>query len=308
MSSSTDTGKAVVEESDTLLLSTYLFRLNREDGSSACLVRIYPAIDGEGLVTLPQGKLVIGRDSSCELVLTDKDVSRQHATITYQGGTYTIADLGSTNGTFVNEMTVAQQALASGDLIHIGKNILKFLTGNDIEKQYHETVYSKMILDGLTNIPNRRFFQEVLEREIIRSQRHKRPLALILFDIDRFKSINDQYGHLAGDEVLRGLSHRIRGSIRRDEVFARYGGEEFTILLPECVVDQALQTAERIRCLMASEPIPVSKTAIPVTISIGIAFTAGEDTVSPEVLIQSADESLYEAKENGRNRVVYRHG
>ena len=186
----------------------------------------------------------------------------------------------------------------------MGKTILKFLRGSDVEKQYHETVYSMMITDALTGIPNRRFLKEFLDRELTRAHRHKRPLSVAIIDLDHFKAVNDQYGHLAGDVVLREVSNRIRGSIRRDEVFARYGGEEFAMVLPESNLQQAASFSERVRLLVSRLPVSVDASRIPVTVSIGIAHTLGEE-LTPDELFARADKKLYQAKAAGRNRVVW---
>jgi diguanylate cyclase (GGDEF)-like protein len=161
-----------------------------------------------------------------------------------------------------------------------------------------------MIRDGLTGVPNKRYFEEALARELARAQRHGRPLSLAVLDIDHFKRINDTYGHLAGDAVLRELAARVRGAIRADEVFARFGGEEFVLLMPEATPEQAAHFAERIRRLAADEPFDVGGKGIPVTVSIGLAHTSGERGVTPEELVGRADRKLYEAKAGGRNRVA----
>jgi two-component system, cell cycle response regulator len=285
----------------TRRLSTLVSRLTDKGGY---LVRIYPVVVGEGIIHLRPSTVIIGREVECDIALNDHDVSRQHASIAMKDGDYVITDLGSTNGTLVNNEKVSSAKLTSGDLIRIGKQVLKFLRGTDVETQYHETVYSMMINDGLTGIPNKRYLQDAVQRELTRSQRHKRPLSLAALDIDHFKAVNDQYGHLAGDAVLRELSRRIRGVIRKDEVFARYGGEEFVVLLPEAKLDEAAQFAERIRALVAGEPVNIVGSAIPVTISIGISHTSGEQPMTPEELFAAADSKLYQAKAAGRNRVV----
>lgn len=286
----------------TRLLSTFLTKMGEQRGY---LVRIYPVDIGEGIIALPMTPVVLGRDSDCDLVVADFDISRRHATIEVCEGEYTIRDLNSTNGTLVNNRKVEVVGLVSGDMIRVGKTILKFLRGNDIERQYHETVYSMMVNDGLTGIPNKRFFQEALQRELARTQRHHRPLSLAVLDVDHFKSINDKFGHLAGDAVLRELCARIRGVIRKDEVFARYGGEEFVVLMPESTLEQASQFAERLRVIVQSEPVRVEGASIPVTVSIGVAHTTGEDSISTEELIERADRKLYDAKHGGRNKVMW---
>ena len=287
----------------TKLLSTIAPRAAER---CAYLIRIHPVVIGEGIIALPEMGVIMGRDADCGVILDDQDVSRKHASIESDAGhAFFIRDLNSTNGTLVNDKKVERNVLESGDLIRVGKTVLKFLRGNNIERQYYETVYSMMINDGLTGIPNKRYLQEAVQRELTRSQRHNRPLSLAVLDIDHFKKINDTYGHLSGDAVLRELSRRISKAVRRDEVFARYGGEEFVVLLPESTLEQASQFAERIRTLICSEPMEVQGTHIPVTVSIGVSHTAGDQSISAEKLFAVADGKLYEAKASGRNRVVW---
>jgi diguanylate cyclase (GGDEF)-like protein len=202
----------------------------------------------------------------------------------------------------VNEKQIVREAeLNTNDRIKVGPTILKYLSGADAEAKYHEEIYRMTIVDGLTQIHNKRCLFESLEREIIRARRHDRPLSALMFDIDFFKRINDHYGHLAGDYVLRELAEVVQARIRRDEVFARYGGEEFVIVLPETPLDGAQSLAESIRARVAEHRFVFQGEQIPVTISIGSALVGEGDTATE--LIQRADEKLYEAKRGGRNKV-----
>jgi diguanylate cyclase (GGDEF)-like protein len=150
---------------------------------------------------------------------------------------------------------------------------------------------------------NRRYFVETLEREIGRALRYRRDLSLIMFDIDRFKSINDRFGHLAGDHVLKHLASAIQTRIRRDDVLARYGGEEFAIVLPQIDSYNAMQSAEKIRKLVEVAEFKFEDAVIPVTISVGVASLRGEIEDALD-FIKQADSNLFAAKEGGRNRVV----
>jgi two-component system cell cycle response regulator len=291
-----------VDPDQTKLMSMFSTRMGEQRGY---LVRIHPVVIGDGVITLPDKTIALGRDSDCDLVLADHDISRRHAQIEYANGEHIVRDLGSTNGTIVNNKRVQFATLSSGDTIRVGKTILKFLRGNDIEKQYHETVYSMMVNDGLTGIPNKRYLQEVIGRELIRSQRHNRPLAIAVLDIDHFKAVNDKFGHLAGDAVLRELANRIKGVIRKDELFARYGGEEFVVVMPEATLEQAGAFAERIRALVAGAPMEVDGSPFPVTVSIGVAATVGDSGLTVEQFFERADKNLYQAKSSGRNRVIW---
>jgi len=220
-----------------------------------------------------------------------------------RGNTWYVVDDGSTNGTYLNEEQVqGDVVLGNGDRIKVGPTILKFLSGLDAEAKYHEEIYKMTIVDGLTQIHNKRYLFEALEKELIRARRYERELSLAIFDIDFFKRINDQFGHLAGDHVLRELARVVQDRIRRDEVFARYGGEEFVIVLPETGLSGALALAENLRQRVESHIFMFQGERIPVTISVGCSQLSKDDRTGPDV-IQRADEKLYEAKRGGRNRV-----
>ena len=156
--------------------------------------------------------------------------------------------------------------------------------------------------DSLTELANRRSFIEQADAEVRRAQRYGHPLALQMLDIDHFKSINDHFGHAAGDEVLRRLADVLRANLRHNDLAARIGGEEFVILLPETQLEDAAQHAERLRMAIAELRIPFEQSTLNITVSIGVAaLDHGE--LSPEPMLMRADSGLYRAKQDGRNRV-----
>lgn len=249
--------------------------------------------------------MLLGRGEDCDIRIHDHSVSRRHARIEPTPQGYYVTDLQSTNGTFVNDKQIdAACLLQDGDYLRVGNCICRFLAGGNIEAEYHEEIYRMTILDGLTQLYNRRYFDEFLDREVVRSQRHDRPLSLLMLDIDRFKSINDQFGHLCGDFVLRGLADAVRQLVRKEDVFARYGGEEFGIVLVETERDGAISVAERIRQIVADHQFDFDSTPIRLTVSIGVASTRGDQCMTPQNLVRLADGHLYQAKQSGRNRVV----
>jgi diguanylate cyclase (GGDEF)-like protein len=276
--------------------------------SDACLVVIYGDELGRKY-TLAQGQLTIGRSAQCDIQIDQEAISRQHAKVVAGFGETMISDLGSTNGTYVNDAPVQEQALRDGDKVKIGNTIFKFLSGGNIERDYHEEIYRMTIVDGLTGAFNKRSFLEHCEREAARALRHARPLSLCMIDIDHFKAINDQYGHLTGDHVLKELARRIIGRTRKEEIFARYGGEEFVVLLPEADHESAITLAEQLRVLIEREDFLFDGDQIHVTISVGVttidpAGVAADAKPEIDAFIKAADENLYRAKRSGRNRVV----
>ncbi|MBM3978788.1 MAG: GGDEF domain-containing protein [Planctomycetes bacterium] len=271
----------------------------------ACLVHIYPTGPSMGCrYLLADRTLTIGRGDDCEIRLVDHSVSRRHALIEHADDGYYVTDQNSTNGTFVNDKQLDDaRLLKDGDYLRVGNCLYRYLAGGNIEAEYHEEIYRLTILDGLTQIHNARYLNEFLEREVIRSQRHNRPLALLALDIDKFKNLNDSLGHLCGDFVLRELAAVIRKAVRQEDLFARCGGEEFVLVLVETTTDGALLVAERLREAVAAHRFLFESTPVSLTISIGVASTTGDATVTPTTLRKAADEKLYEAKRTGRNRV-----
>jgi diguanylate cyclase (GGDEF)-like protein len=156
--------------------------------------------------------------------------------------------------------------------------------------------------DGLTGLNNRRHFLVLANNEWARFQRYKRPLALLMTDIDKFKSVNDTYGHDVGDEVIKAVAGVLQASKRTTDIVGRLGGEEFALVLPEATLESALQAAERFRQLVANRVISAGEQRVPITISLGVASADGQTSGFEEMLKQS-DLALYEAKHTGRNRV-----
>jgi two-component system cell cycle response regulator len=178
---------------------------------------------------------------------------------------------------------------------------MKFLSGADLESQYHETIYRMTITDGLTGVHNKRYLVEQLDRELSRATRHERPLTLVMCDIDHFKVVNDDFGHLAGDHVLKEVAQLMKARIRPDDVLARYGGEELAIILPETDLAGGVLIAEALRELVAAARFVFEDEDIDVTVSCGVAEL--DPTWSSYDFVKAADEQLYQAKRAGRNRV-----
>jgi len=170
--------------------------------------------------------------------------------------------------------------------------------------QLYQEIKNLAITDGLTGLYNFRYFQERLEEEVKRTQRFKRPLALIMADIDHFKKFNDTYGHLKGNKILKSLANILRTNVREVDIVARYGGEEFIIILPEANKEEAQKTAERIRSKVEKYDFMDNKNhpKMRLTISLGVTYCF-QEVISPHGLIYKVDQALYLAKGKGRNRV-----
>ena len=270
----------------------------------ACLVLIYPPGPEMGKRwPLSGDEITLGRGSDCDVQIDRDSVSRRHARVFQLSGEWYVEDLGSTNGSYINDRPIQRSPLSDADFLKIGSAIFKFLSGTGVETSYFEEIYRMTIIDGLTGAHNKRYFLEFLEREIARCSRYGRPLSLIMFDIDHFKAINDTHGHLTGDHVLKELSQRLLGRIRKEELLARYGGEEFAAVLPETDHQGAMKFGEQIRQLVGNKPFEYEGDSLNVTISIGVSTMNG-DPLEPASFIRSADDNLYRAKNAGRNRVV----
>lgn len=268
-----------------------------------CLVVIYGAELGRRLV-LGDTPVTLGRDPGCDLVAEVDEVSREHCRLSPRAGTWYLSDLRSTNGTWIDDARVETETpLATGARIRIGNLILKFLEGGDVESLYHEEIYRLTILDGLTGLYNRRYFDEFLHRELARFRRYGQALSLVLLDVDDFKRINDTYGHPGGDAVLLQLAREVKSRVRQESCLARLAGDELAVVLPETTAPQARIFAERLRGFVDVASFRAGDVELgELTISLGLAEMEAS-LVDAGGLIEAADRNLYRAKAEGRNRV-----
>jgi diguanylate cyclase (GGDEF)-like protein len=252
-------------------------------------------------------ELLIGRRADADVPLRDDGVSRRHATITVDDEGGRLVDLDSANGTFVDGVCTSEAQLADGARIAIGgATLLKFVWTDEIEAQWQIRLAQSALQDPLTGLYNRRHLDERLGAELSASLRHGRPLSLLLGDLDHFKAVNDQHGHLAGDEALRVAALVLRDTVRKEDVLARFGGEEFVVLARETALPGGRALAERLRRAVEQRPCVWKGAELRVTISLGVAvstrtgaYVAGE---SERALFGWADRALYLAKRR-RNAV-----
>ncbi len=275
--------------------------------SQASLVILQGAEIGRDF-RLRRGSMVLGRGLVADIRILDDLASREHARIELawdaqtESAAFRLFDLGSTNHTFVNSRQIDRTDLKDGDKIQIGDTVLKFVLLDDIEARFHAEVRSRITFDQLTGLLTKESLFMALEQELRRCDRYAAPLAVLMMDLDRFKSVNDTHGHLMGSHVLSEVGRLIRESIRTVDVSGRYGGEEFVSYLPEAPLVGAHQVAERVRSAIEGHPFTLDGTTIRVTISIGIALFPDHGK-EIKVLVARADSALYRAKESGRNRV-----
>lgn len=248
--------------------------------------------------------LEIGRSPSAHISLPDvTSVSRRHARLTFLDE-IRIEDLGSTNGTIVEDQVVTgSREIRSGERFQVGAVHFKLLHEQDVEHAYHVAVYELMMRDGLTSLYNRRKFEEEARRECVRAVRYHRPLSLVLFDADDFKSVNDTHGHLKGDAVLKRIAATAQEMTRSEQVVARVGGEEFGVLCPEVGAQGSEALAERLREAIAGIEHRHEGCSFGVTCSFGVAAW-DESWQSFSELYDAADAALYESKQRGRNRTT----
>jgi two-component system, cell cycle response regulator len=254
-----------------------------------------------------KGRTVIGRGAEADVRLVEDKMSRRHFCIFDEDGASYVEDLGSTNGTYVNGERITRHQLNDGDKIQIGDTtILKFTYNDTLEENFQKQLYDSALRDGLTKIFNKKYFLDRIATEFAFTKRHAKPLSLILFDIDHFKTVNDTLGHQAGDMVLSTLGHHVQSLVRAEDVFARYGGEEFAILCRETEVENAVKLAERIRIATEQLAIEYKSDSVSITISVGVAMIPDDQLTDVDLFVAAADEVLYAAKHRGRNRVVAR--
>lgn len=250
-------------------------------------------------------ELRLGRHPDNHVILDDDGISRYHARFYQSGGRCIMEDLGSSNGTYVNGTRIRSCELSDGCTVQLGPRVcFRFSIVDEQQERVLRQLYESSVRDPLTGAYNRKHFTERLGAEIAYATRHRTNAALLLFDIDFFKKVNDTHGHLAGDLVLKNVARTVCAALRTEDLFARYGGEEFVCLLRGIDLTGAARAAERLRLAVMRSPTNFEDVLIETTVSVGCATLACCSSRAADELIAVADRRLYLAKEGGRNRVV----
>jgi two-component system cell cycle response regulator len=252
---------------------------------------------------LSPGEMSLGRHPSCNIVIQQRAVSSFHARIKITENSVILEDCNSTNGTFLNKEKLQRPAvMQAGDLVKVGSCVFKYVDSS-LDAKFTESLHAQGTRDTLTGVFNKGHISAALASSMDVAKAGF-PLAVIMLDIDHFKKINDTYGHLAGDHVLKELSRLLKDSLlRSDDLIGRFGGEEFVIILPDSPLHVAKSIGERVRKTIEDHSFEFQGQKISVTSSLGVAqwtsrFKSAED------FLQYADQLLYQSKSGGRNRVT----
>ncbi len=278
---------------------------------TACLVQYSGSKVGRRY-PLTDPLMVVGRLPTVQIAINDLSVSRQHARFVLIGDHVMVEDIGSSNGTFLNDVRLTGRSeLADGDIVRFGTVLFRFFARDNVDGILHDRMYRMATIDAGTDVFNKQYLLDTLDTEFRFSRTYDRALSIIYYDLDHFKPVNDTYGHNAGDHILRESAGLVKSAVRKDDVLGRFGGEEFVIILPNTGGQMAAELAERIRQAHEGHQFLLehgddgARTTVPhrQTISMGVA--ALEPAMgSAKDLLEAADRKVYASKSGGRNRVT----
>lgn len=251
---------------------------------------------------LRQSEYLLSNSKEADIQIPSDATPESLVKLYLQNGKWQFENLSTRNDVYVNRSLNEEGPLEDGDFLQIGQTVYEFLAGVGWRSGIFFSMHQAIRIDAHTKAFNKEHFWESVERWMALSERHEKPLALLMMDIDNFKYLNTVYGHLAADEVLKIFSHRIRSRLRKEDSFYRVGGEEFTVLLPETPKAKAMKLAEGLRLAIAQEPFLVKGHEIQVTISIGVA--SHQKGVVAQKLYEAADKRMRDAKRKGKNQVL----
>ncbi len=296
---SEESNRSTRTDLDTVVAGT---RHETRESHDACLVIIRGPRLGSRVV-LGDRPVVRGRSVESDFQISERSISRRHCRIYREAGRFWVEDLNSTNHTFLNDEMTDRAPLRDGDHVRLSQTVLKFVDEGNIEAGYHSELHESTIRDALTGLYNRRHAMAVLKTEVAKARRDKdRDLAIMILDLDYFKEINDEFGHLSGDGVLKKMAAIAEERVRASDTLARIGGEEFAVILPDTTADDARKIGESIRRSVEAETFLVGGQRRTVTLSGGIAAWS-DQLEDMSDLLRLADSRLYQAKSAGRNRI-----
>jgi len=255
---------------------------------------------------ISKARTTVGRSPSADIRILDEGSSREHVEILVEGDRLVVRDLGSTNGTFRNGERIEAIELAEGDKVTLGTTASLLLSYRDgIDAAVEEHLCRSVTHDELTDALKRESFLERLESDLASSRRHSTPVALIAWDLDDLRTLNDRHGYPAGDRILAATTRAVTGSIRREDAIGRRGGEEFTLSSRGTRPDVALRVAERLRRRVEETVIDSDGSPVRVTASFGVAESVANRIDDAASLLAAADAALGRAKAAGKNRVEF---
>lgn len=272
-------------------------------------------------IPLDRDEVTLGRALEADVRVNDARASRLHARITTEHNPdtestrYRITDLGSTNGTVLNGQVITDAFLEDGDKIVIGEHLMRFDMLDEIDREFQRQIHRLLVHDELTGLLTSKSFFSELRREAARAEAESRPFCVLMMDLDHFKAVNDNHGHLVGNQTLEAIGAIIMQALRAGDVAARFGGEEFAAFLLDAQYAQGVVAAERVRAGVEEHLFQANRhgskeledRSLRITISIGVAAYP-DDAHDPIQLVELADTALYRAKRSGRNRVcTYSH-
>lgn len=254
-------------------------------------------------IPLADDRITLGRSPKATIMLQDTHVSRLHLAIDFEPikGGYQVQDLGSSNGTFLNQARVSEAVLKDSDKITIGNTMLRFSRVDTFDLQFQSELDQLINIDELTGLVVKRRFDEELNRFVAVAKKQGNCLAMMMMDMDGLKQINDTYGHAFGSYAISETGRIIKAAVGQKGLASRFGGDEFMAFLPDECAQAAGRIGEQIRRLVETHTYVKDGLALKPTICIGISALKDKDTM--ESLLKRADEALYRSKREGRNRV-----
>jgi two-component system cell cycle response regulator len=298
-----DSREDLSDQNSTAVLPTpHALRAGSRD--KACLLVL--AGGPLGKVVAVGNRLTVGRSAEAGLSIPDEGLSRTHLHIERTAsGTFRAVDAQSRNGTFINGQRIRESVLQDGDKICVGaRTILRFSYIDDLDEAFQRQIYDEALRDPLTGLFNRRYLFAQLEAKFHLVRRHETPLTVVLTDIDYLELINDEHGHLVGDELLRAFAHYLKRTIRGSDFAARYGGEEFALVCHGVHGADAVKMAVRLQREIAAAALYPEVPDLRLTFSAGVASVPDPRIKDASALLDAADQALYAAKHSGRNRVI----
>ena len=302
MSDDTDTANIKSSASETVVGD--LASIQSSIGKNLPFLSIIYPQSSKDTFSIMEKKQIIGRGQHAAVVLDDEMASREHCQFWLSAEGVIIEDMGSTNGTMIDNKLINQSVLSQQSRLLIGEHIFKLEYKNERELEYDKKLIHAARTDALTGISNRRDLMERAESLYKQCSNNDRVLAVIMLDIDHFKKVNDNWGHPAGDVVIKRVAQLLAAHCSSADICGRYGGEEFVALLPDKSKTAVVDFCEGLRKQIEDFSFTWGGEDIPITVSLGASVGEGSDLPGLETSIGNADACLYKAKEGGRNCLV----